>query len=97
VDPVGAVHPLHDGDFEILPTRHWTSPTTGGTYPMAWQVRLRDPAYQIEVQPLLEDQELASRGTGPSYWEGAVDAQGSRDGRPVRGRGYVEMTGYAKR
>jgi predicted secreted hydrolase len=28
------------------------------------------------------------------YWEGAVVAQGSRDGEPVTGRGYLELTGY---
>ena len=33
--------------------------------------------------------------TGVTYWEGAVEVQGTRAGRPVRGRGYLEMTGYA--
>jgi predicted secreted hydrolase len=97
IDPAGVVHPLHEPDFEILPTGRWTSPTTGGVYPMGWQVRLRDPAYELEVQPLVENQELSTRGIGPSYWEGAVDTRGHRDGQPVRGRGYVELTGYVKR
>ncbi|MBZ5495500.1 MAG: lipocalin family protein [Acidobacteriia bacterium] len=29
------------------------------------------------------------------YWEGAIEATGSRMGRPAHGRGYLEMTGYA--
>ena len=28
------------------------------------------------------------------YWEGAVRVSGSRDARPVSGRGFVELTGY---
>jgi predicted secreted hydrolase len=30
-----------------------------------------------------------------AYWEGLVDAEGRVKGQPVRGRGYVELTGYA--
>jgi predicted secreted hydrolase len=30
------------------------------------------------------------------YWEGAVRVEGTREGRPVQGRGYVELTGYAE-
>jgi predicted secreted hydrolase len=45
---------------------------------------------------LLDAQELDSRSsTGTVYWEGLsdlLDAQGQRVGR-----GYLEMTGYAKR
>ncbi|MCA9480321.1 MAG: hypothetical protein KC545_08175, partial [Nitrospira sp.] len=33
--------------------------------------------------------------TGVTYWEGAVDVTGTWQGRPVDGRGYVELTGYA--
>ena len=30
-----------------------------------------------------------------TYWEGAVDVSGQIGGRPVTGRGYLEMTGYS--
>ena len=42
--------------------------------------------------PLLADQEL---DVSFRYWEGAVEIAGTHHGRPVRGRGYVELTGYA--
>jgi len=29
------------------------------------------------------------------YWEGAVRADGTVFGHPVKAKGYVEMTGYA--
>ena len=30
----------------------------------------------------------------PSYWEGAIDVDATRLGRPLTGVGYLEMTGY---
>jgi predicted secreted hydrolase len=48
--------------------------------------------------PLLADQELrTSRSTQVTYWEGAVSISGVKQGRPVKGQGYVELTGYAER
>ncbi|MFN9704959.1 MAG: lipocalin family protein [Planctomycetota bacterium] len=31
------------------------------------------------------------------YWEGAVGVDGTFAGKPARGRGYLEMTGYTTR
>jgi len=50
-------------------------------------------ALDVSIHPVLADQELA---TTPRYWEGAVDISGQRAGRGVRGRGYVELVGYAQ-
>ena len=60
---------------------------------------LRDGANgkKFTLTPLLEDQELVTHGsTRVTYWEGAVDVSGRFGGTPVRGDGYVEMTGYDK-
>jgi predicted secreted hydrolase len=46
----------------------------------------------LEIEPLLADQEM---NVSYTYWEGAVRFAGERDGAPVTGMGYVEMTGYA--
>jgi predicted secreted hydrolase len=52
----------------------------------------------LDVTPLLADQELrTSRSTKVSYWEGAVAVTGTKQGKPVKGQGYVELTGYAER
>ncbi|MBX3329310.1 MAG: lipocalin family protein [Nitrospira sp.] len=52
----------------------------------------------LDVTPLLADQELRTlRSTKVSYWEGAVAVTGTKQGRPVKGQGYVELTGYAER
>jgi predicted secreted hydrolase len=82
--------------IEVLDT--WVSPRTGSRYPSGWKIRLADdaelrfPLTELEVTPLVLDQELAFE-TMP-YWEGAVQIAGTRDGVPIHGEGYVELTGY---
>jgi predicted secreted hydrolase len=56
-------------------------------------MRVRVGDLVLDLRPLMDDQELDSRGsTGAIYWEGAVEA---RSGALVVGRGYLELTGYA--
>jgi len=86
----GARHlPATDVQIDVLD--RWQSPR-GDSYPSRW--RLRSPAVglDLELQPVLADQEL---DTTPRYWEGAVDVRGRRSNTAVTGRGYVELTGYA--
>jgi len=92
VDRVGAVTPLAPAAFRIQPTASWTSPRTGAQYPSAWRLAVPGAGLDLTVTPLLADQELS---TGVRYWEGAVRVDGIRQGRPVGGYGYVELTGYA--
>ena len=96
VAPDGSYRALTDRDFTIEPTGRWTSPHSGATYPMGWHIRHHDPPYDLHLTPVLSDQELLSRGNGPTYWEGAVDISGSHAPGPIHGLGYVEMTGYAR-
>jgi predicted secreted hydrolase len=87
-----------DGSRIALSSRGaWTSPHTGATYPLAWTVEIPAENLKLEINPLVQDQELTGqRGPAIAYWEGAVTIQGSRNGKPIRGRGYVELTGYAQ-
>jgi predicted secreted hydrolase len=75
-------------------TGAWTSPASHVRYPSAWRLTLPGAgpaAFDLTVQPLLAAQELR---LSFRYWEGAVAATGTHGGRPVRARGYVELTGY---
>jgi len=73
--------------------RGWKSPLTQATYPVEWLVRT--PSDNYVVRALLDHQELDSRGsTGAVYWEGLCDLLDSN--KKHVGRGYLEMTGYAK-
>ncbi|WP_114863026.1 lipocalin-like domain-containing protein [Comamonas sp. AG1104] len=78
------------------PLRHWSSPHSKASYPVAWSVQT--PAGRFEVHALVDDQELDSRAsTGAIYWEGLCELRSiGADGKSVRvGSGYLEMTGYA--
>jgi predicted secreted hydrolase len=97
VDPGGGFRALGSDDFTIESTGRWTSPKSGGIYPMGWNVTLRDPPYRLQFTPVLLDQELVSEAVGLTYWEGANDIEGTRAGAAVTGQGYVELTGYSKR
>ncbi len=90
-DASGVAQPLTAGAVAIEVTRTWKS-AAGVRYPGAWRLRAPALALDLEVTPLLPDQEL--RGP-PRYWEGAVEVRGMRGGRALGGRGYVELVGYA--
>lgn len=80
-------------EVKFTPQRWWTSPASGARYPVEWHVST--PAGSWRVAALLDAQELDSRAsTGTIYWEGLSDLR-EADGGALRGRGYLEMTGYA--
>ncbi len=88
---------LGDEPVAILPTGTWTSPVTRAVYPSGWTVEIPGRNIRLKVTPAIEAQELASGSPiGIIYWEGAVIVKGFRDGKKVTGRGYAELTGYAR-
>lgn len=92
IDPRGDCHALGLSDFQIVDSGKWQSPRSGARYPARWRLRIPGEDLDLEVRPLLADQEL---DVSFRYWEGAVEIEGTHHGRPVRGRGYVELTGYS--
>ena len=78
-------------DFTLTPSRQWTSPESGATYPSDWQITFPELKIVLQVEPLIPNQEFRASFT---YWEGAVRVHGQIDGAAVNGRGYVELTGY---
>lgn len=83
---------LERDDFQIDVNGTWRSPRTGAVYPAGWTITASAADLTLRLEPLLADQEL---DLSYAYWEGAVRITGERDGRPVSGHGYVELTGYA--
>lgn len=92
VDDTGSVRSFGASDFDLVPTGSWRSPRTGARYPSGWRLQLPGEDIDLRLKPLTADQELA---TGFRYWEGAVTVDGTSGGRMIKGRGYVELTGYA--
>ena len=98
VDAEGGTRPIEPGGVIFRPGRRWPSPATGAQYPVRWRVEVPDLALWLDVHPRLDAQEVFSgQGILPAYWEGAVRYRGEREGQPVIGVGYLEMTGYAGR
>ena len=86
-------HVFSRGETLFQAVRGWKSALTQALYPVEWL--LRTPADHYVVRALLDNQELDSRqSTGTVYWEGLCDLFDSN--RLHVGRGYLEMTGYAK-
>jgi len=92
IDADGRTVPVKDGDFDLVPGRTWRSRATGGDYPMEWRVRIPKLGLELEVRSAMDEQELVLEPI--AYWEGSVRATGARGGQSVKGRGYLEMTGY---
>ena len=94
----GSTMGLDASAFTIAPRREWRSEASGATYPVEWDVSIPGSDTTLRVRAVIDQQELLTRrSTNVTYWEGAVTVEGRSDGRPVTGKGYVELTGYAGR
>lgn len=87
----GAVTPLRLGEWTLTTGRTWTSPTSGVTYPVSWQIAVPALDLRLAGAALMPNQEL---NVSTTYWEGAVSYTGTRADQPITAQGYVEMTGY---
>ncbi len=91
VNAGGESRPLASNDVRIEVFDYWTN-ARGNRYPARWRVRVPTAGLDVDVRPVLADQELT---TVARYWEGAVDVTGTKTGQKTEGRGYVELVGYA--
>jgi predicted secreted hydrolase len=91
----GRVRPLSLTQFRVTATSRWRSPATHAQYPSSWRVRVPSASLDVNITPVLADQEFVLR-SAPSYWEGAVDVRDATNSRQL-GQGYVELAGYVER
>jgi predicted secreted hydrolase len=94
----GTVTHLVPSSFTLTPgTTTWTSPNSGATYPIEWQISIPSLAINLHMTTPLANQEMLQSNPfdTPTYWEGASRFTGTRNGQPVTGKGYLEMLGYA--
>ena len=79
----------------VTVTDEWRSPSTGAVYPAGWTISVPGEGLEIALRPTVPQQELDTRATtGVVYWEGSQDVTATRNGTPVAGEAYVELTGY---
>lgn len=89
---------LKGDDIALVATGSWTSQATGTVYPMGWKLTVGSIDLALTLAPVQQNAEFAgSRFVPPAYWEGAVAGEGSKGGRPVAGKGFMEMVGYDTR
>lgn len=94
IDMSGKPTHLAIADFSLEPGDFWQSPRSGARYPVGWRVSLPRYDLQLTITAAFEDQELRTpESTGVTYWEGSIIARDTKNGS-IRGRGYLEMTGY---
>jgi predicted secreted hydrolase len=93
IDSQGQNQSLDPAGISLTPLRYWTSNETGARYPVEWQIQGRHPAgdWQLEISPVMDSQEMA---LAFRYYEGLVKIEGVWAGEPVKGWGYMELTGY---
>jgi predicted secreted hydrolase len=96
IDKQGQSRHIGRDEFELSVRDTWKSPRSGAKYPAEWRLVILPDLLDITIKSNLSDQEMrTSETTGVIYWEGSVSAAGTKEGRPVSGAGYVELTGYA--
>lgn len=83
--------------FSVEVLDQWKSPASGASYPAKWRLKVPHLEIDLTIQSNLGNQEMRTpESTRVTYWEGSVSAHGSREGSPLAGVGYVELTGYDK-
>ncbi len=89
-----AVH-IPGDDINLEATHSWTSSDTGGEYPVGWQLQVDSLNLDLELAPVIREAEYSKSAFIPVvYWEGAIEANGTRADTPVTGRGFAELVGY---
>lgn len=82
---------LKGHDVTIKTLDSWKSPHSKITYPSRWRLAVLGQNLEVDIIPLINDQEL---NVSYRYWEGAVSVNGTKNGKPISGQGYVELAGY---
>jgi len=86
----GEIVRLSADAFDLTATSTWLAPSEV-RYPATWQLRIPELDLELAITPRMADQELR---LAFRYWEGGVDARGTRAGEAIDGKGFAELTGY---
>lgn len=93
VMPDGETRAFDDTELETLET--WRSTRTFVEYPVAFRVHVPSANVVLTARANFPDQEVVTVISDPAFWEGTVKVEGTIEGRPVRGRGWLESKGFA--
>jgi predicted secreted hydrolase len=97
IDTEGIGYHLGKDAFRVEVIDTWKSPYSQAVYPARWRIKIASLLFDLDVVPNLANQEMRTpETTNVSYWEGSVSVTGTKNSKPVKGHGYVELTGYTK-
>jgi predicted secreted hydrolase len=97
IDPDGDSRHLTREEFKVDVLDTWQSPHSGARYPSLWRLRVFPLSMELTITPNLADQEMQTvESAAFTYWEGSVSTTGTAGNQPIKGQGYVELTGYVK-
>lgn len=94
ITPDGVPHYLSAADIRMEGSHPWTSPSSGGTYPQHWSLKIAGLPDLLVTSAMPGQELITSNSTNVTYFEGVAHVTDSQ-GRPS-GAGYLEMTGYAR-
>jgi predicted secreted hydrolase len=93
----GKNEPLSLKEFQIEVLEKWRSQKSEAFYPSKWRLKVPSRHIELVLSPTVKDQELITKeSTRVTYWEGSIKIEGKYQDHPIKGMGYVELTGYAK-
>jgi predicted secreted hydrolase len=96
IDEDGTTRPIAKTEINVQVLDTWKSKQSAARYPARWRMQIAPLKIDVKLSSNLPDQEMRTLGsTGETYWEGSVSLEGFKDKLPVKGEGYVELTGYA--
>lgn len=90
IDNKGKITRLFAKDVKLSIIRYWEDPFDT-KYPIDWNMDIPKLNYSISIKPIIDNQLL---NTTIKYWEGAIDVDCNKNGKMIKGVGYMELTGY---
>ncbi len=92
----GQTSHLSSDDVAVTVLDTWQSRHSKAVYPSRWRLQIFPHSLALTIVSNLANQEMQTfESTGVTYWEGSVSISGTIENHAVKGKGYVELTGYA--
>lgn len=85
---------IHPTGFDFIPQEYWTSSRTFTKYPISWKLSLPEHGIDLNIKAVFEKQEFITLISEPAFWEGKILAEGTVNGKPVSGKGFIEISGF---
>ena len=92
IDPKGKQQTFDE--FTLTPYENWTSMRTFNDYPTQWTLEVPAVDLKIKADAAQKQQEFMTVISKPAFWEGRMHIEGTLAGKPIKGCGFVERSGF---